>query len=393
MIALRRQKAVWTTLAAMGLLSTSCMFGRPAAAEPPLQLETLQTPIVEQVVFTVERGNVSENLIFEGQILLTEQEELFFGKTGRVQSVNTESGDRVEAGALIAEIETRDVTYDLEEAALALTLAENRLGKAKSARDYLLQDAELDLEIARLRLRSYEERDDVDSAELEIRRREVEQAELTLERISGGVGVVLANDFDQLQTDIALADLKVKRLEASLVESQVIAPFSGEVRLYETLVEGKAVTAYQPVAVVVNPDSYQITANLVREDLELLAEGMPVQLQLSYQNDAWIAGKLVRLPQPFGSGVGTQTIIEAENEADSDLLRAGASVTVMVELNKSEDTLWLEPDAILGFGADRYVLVNDQGVNREVAIELGLSNAEQVEIVRGVTEGMKVLGQ
>ncbi len=88
-----------------------------------------------------------------------------------VRSVNVQSGDLVAEGSLIAEIDTRNLAFDLEEAALTLALAEQRLKSADEVHAYDLQDARLELEIAQLQLKAYESCEEPDPAELEIRRR------------------------------------------------------------------------------------------------------------------------------------------------------------------------------------------------------------------------------
>ena len=394
MIRIKKQALFLVNLAASALVMSSCMFGRSAATtQPTLQLEALQTPITEQVVFTVERGNVTQSVTFEGQVVLTDQQELFFGQSGRVFAINVKSGDRVEEGALIAEIDTRDLSFDLEEAALTLALAETRFSHVADLQSYNVQEAEIDLEIAQLRLQSYERLEKPDAAELDIRRRQIEQAELTLERVKNGLDATVSTDVNQLQTAVMLAELRLERLQAALSDSQIVAPFSGEVRLLETLREGRAVNAYDPVATVVNPDSYQIVANLVRDDMERLSEGSRVELELPYQNSVRIEGEIVTLPQPFGGGVGTQTIISLVNPTDVELMRAGAAVIAVVNLVNSEDTLWLPPTAVRGFGSNRFVIINEQGASREVPVEVGLSNSEKVEILSGLAAGMQVVAQ
>lgn len=381
-------------LALSGLILTACTFGRPPQPETTqLQLPALQTPITEQIVFTVERGDVAQQIEFEGQISLAEQEELFFGNSGRVRSINVNGGDMVDAGTLIAEIDTRDLTFDLEEAALALELARQRLDRANEGQSFDLEDAQLELDIALLRLDALDETEDPDPTERSILQRQVDRAQLKLDRIAGGLGGASANDIDQLSVNVELAGLRFERLQASLADSQIVAPFDGEIRLYDVLAEGKAVNAFETVAVVVNPDSYAITANLVREDMEQLTEGMPVQLELPYLTGALVNGVINTLPQPFGSGAGTQTIISVTDPNDTALLRAGAGVNVSVDLAKSSETLWLPPSAVRGFGSNRFVTVSRQGVIQEIPVEIGLANSEQIEIVEGVEEGMQVLGQ
>ena len=264
---------------------------------------------------------------------------------------------------------------------------------AQELQGYDQQDTELDLAIAELRLSAYQAQEVVDPAELEIRQRQVDQAQLQVERAQNGVSSGGALDLFRYETNVALARLTLERLQASLADSQITAPFSGEVRLYDALKEGKSVNAYETVASVIDPDSYVITANLVRTELEQLYEGMPVAIYLPNSGNLRLEGLIDTLPQPFGRGTGTLPEIELANPEEAANLRAGTAVQIVVELARSEDTLWLPVDVIRGFGDNRFVLVNQGGTIQEVPVQLGLSNSKQVEIVEGGFEGMQVLGQ
>ena len=376
------------------LMLTACTFGRrQTPAADALDLPLLQTPTVTQDVAVVQRGDVAATLEFDGQVELAEQADLFFGQTGRVHAVNVVGGDTVAAGDVIAELDTRDLGFDMTAAELNLTLARERLADAEALRDYARQGAQLALEIAELRHQSYQQTDAPDPAELEIRRREVDRAKLALEQVEAGLGSSTGADVRGYQADVSLAELAVQRLEAALADSRLVAPFAGEVRLFEELEEGKVAAAYATVAQVVDPDSFRITANVVRADLERLYEGMPVQLKLPSRLGFTAAATIATLPQPFGSGAGGSVLITLDDPADAMSLREGSTVRAVVELSRSADALWLPTGAVRGFGNNRFVLVNNNGTVQEVPVTVGATNSDQVELLDGAFEGMEVLVQ
>ncbi len=201
-------------------------------------------------------------------------------------------------------------------------------------------------------------------------------------------------DLSRLEADLGLAELKIEQMAAKLTDAQIVSPFDGEVQLYPELIEGNGVPAYDAVARIVDPTSYEITASLVREDMEQLNEGMPVTVALGGVQGMALPGTITTLPQPFGRGLGTTTMITLDDPAATAQLRAGAPVNLAAELARQEDALWLPPDVVRGFGDNRFVLVQEAGGNvREVPIVIGASNGEQVEILDGVFEGMMVVGQ
>ncbi len=201
--------------------------------------------------------------------------------------------------------------------------------------------------------------------------------------------------MSRLEADLALAELKLQQVAAKLEDAQIVSPFDGEVQLYPELEEGKGVPAYEAVARLVDPASYEIVASLVRDDMEYLYEGMPVIARVSGAlGDTELSGVIATLPQPFGSGLGTSTIIALDDAEATAQLRAGAGIELAAELNRQEATLWLPPEAVRGFGENRFVLVEETGGSlNEVPIVVGVSNSEQVQILDGAFEGMTVVGQ
>jgi multidrug efflux pump subunit AcrA (membrane-fusion protein) len=384
------------TLIAVAMVSllAACTFGRqqPAPADA-LDLPLLQTPVIEQEVAAVQRGDVAATLEFDGQVELAQQADLFFGQTGRVRAVNVVSGDTVAPGDLIAELDTRTLDFDRQAAELNLALARERLDDAQALRAFELQEAQLAVEIAELRLQAYAQLDAPDQVELEIRGRAVTQAQLALQQVEEGLGSNAAADVRRNETDVALAELALARLDASLTDSQLIAPFAGEVRLFADLEVGRVATGYETVAQVVDPASFRITANVVRADLERLYEGMPVQLKLPSRLGFTADATITTLPQPFGSGTGGSVLIALDDPADTMSLREGSSVRAVAELSRSEDTLWLPVRAVRGFGRNRFVLINNNGTIQEIPVTVGAVNSDQVELIDGVFEGMEVLIQ
>lgn len=380
---------------ALTLTLAGCNFGRQPAATPlPLTISTPQPNqnLVEKMV-TVQRGDVVDTRVFPGKAALGKEEELFFIANGRIQDIHVESGDVVSAGALIAELNTRDLGYDIDLAEKNVKLASLQLEKVRQMATYNLEDAQRDLTIAELRLRKLQESSDASPIDIQIQTLQVERAQAALERLEAGLDTNAAYDVDRLTVLYEQAQTSLEKVQAALEDAQITAPFAGQVRFFDNLVEGEAAKAYEPVGTVVDPESLLVEANLVAEDLELLYEGMPVRVRLPNRAGRELPAQVARLPQPFGGGVGAATQVTLVNEEDKQMLRPGASVELLVEVERIEDALWLPPDAIRGFEGNYYVELNDAGVIRETPITIGLRTDEQVQILSGLEEGDEVLSK
>ncbi len=380
----------------LALTLSGCTFGRQTAPTPiPINIPATSGALrsAENLV-AVQRGDIVDIRSFPGEVSLATQEDLFFGASGRVQRLYVESGDLVTEGDLIAELDTRNLSLDIELAEKAARMAEQQVTEAQEVMAYDRENAQRNLDIAKLRLKALTQQEDPDPIAVEIQQLEIDRAQAALDRIDLGLDTRWEYDLERLTAEMDKAVVALMKLESSRSDAQIIAPFDGEVRLYEALAGGKAVQAaqaFEPVASIVDPDSLQIEANLVSEDLELLYEGMPVKISPVNQPSLLIEGEVSRLPQPFGTGVSTLTEVTLNGEAST--LRPGMSMEIIIELARSDDTLWLPIEALRGFNQNYYVEVRDGAATREAPVTIGLRGEDKVEILSGLSEGDQVVSQ
>ncbi len=95
---------------------------------------------------TVQRGNLTATVNAAGNITPHQQVALNFGQAGTVAKVYVKVGDRVQAGQVLAELDTTDLQLQLENARVNLRIAENKLAQTRSP------STEQDIANARARL-------------------------------------------------------------------------------------------------------------------------------------------------------------------------------------------------------------------------------------------------
>jgi len=381
------------------LLISGCGLVNQQPAPTPIPLPaTGSTNSLTTSTYTAELGDISAYASYSGKVAVAEEEDLFFRRSGRVTKVAVEDGDLVEKDTLIAELDTTILNIDLESALIGVEIAEENLADAEQRLLFNRRQAELNLDIAELALESYRERfsgdpDQIVSAGyrleegLKIQELQVEKAELSLVQIEDEIDPVI-------KLNLQRAELNLKRVQQSLLDSKIRAPFDGEVRFITLTEDNKeiAANAYSAVARVIKPDSLSVELNLSLSQLEELTEGMPVTILRSNNPDDFIEGKIDSLPRPFGSGVGTLTQVSIDNDSDKSKLIEGISVDVQVALASKEQALLIPITALYGVQDERYVYVQDStGQQTAVDVEIGVQNDESVEIVLGLTEGEVVV--
>jgi multidrug efflux pump subunit AcrA (membrane-fusion protein) len=361
------------------------------AGEPtPTPIPT--TAIALKPTYQVQSGEVVKTTKFAGRISPVVEEELYFRADGRIRSVFFRRNDTIKQGDVVAELEIDALERELVAAELELQRAEVALDEAKRKLEYDRLVAQKQLEIAQIRLDGVDADRNSTHAEVEAQRKAVELAEIELERIGNEVSPLLTGDLER-------AAYAVEKLNQTIAESQIIAPFDGML-LSLTLTPGQAVTAYAPVATLADPKQLEISANILSDQLQLLAEGMPVTMELASRPGQKLDGAVRRLPYPYGSGGSGQTLEEKDKSTrvtvDATAEEAGFAlgdlVNVTAIIERKDSVVWVPPQAIRNFNGRRFAVVQDGDVQRRVDVEIGIQAEDRVEIETGLQVGQTVVG-
>lgn len=430
--------------------TTACDVGGGQAASKE---EPTPTPIPTSVVptnptYVVQRGDVIRELQFSGRIAPVVEQELFFRSGGYVKEVYARRNDEVEEGDLLAELEVPDLLNQItqKEAELQsvqmdqdrrITEAENsvraanlRLAKLEASRSASqLVGARIDLEKARTALQDaraeYNESLDRHWEKPDVREgyaRAVRNAEWNVEVAEARYQDALRArertnyDIELAEMDLELAEMRLaeietglevtrtvlslKRLEDQLNDAQVIAPFDGEI-LSINVIEGRQVQAYNQVMILADMSQLEVSADLLDSEMSELSEEMEVLAEFVNQPGEELTGFIRRLPYPFGGG----GLSDAETEEDSSVritlpaleessdidYDVGDRLRITVEIDRSEDTLYLPPQAVRTFEGRSFVVVQEETGQRRVDVRIGLRSDERLEILEGVSEGQTVV--
>ena len=336
---------------------------------------------------------VVKRLEFSGRISPVVEEDLVFRTSGRVRSVTAKRNDMVIAGQVLAELEIDNLERELEGAQLDLERAQVRLAQAEDEHTYELQVAQTNLDVANLRLQSMQSGVAPDPFAVAIQEREVQLAQLALDRLAEGIDPLL-------RSDVTRAEFSVQKLEAEIGEARIVAPFDGQL-LSMSLTPGQAIEAYAPVSTLADISALEVSADLVSNQMTDLVEGMSAEIFLVSRPGVTLQGSVRQLPYPYGSGGRGNTVEDLDKstrvsifadpgEADFEL---GDLVRVNVELERKADVLWLPPQALRIFDGRRFALLQDGDVQRRVDVEVGIETQDRVEIESGLEEGQVVIGQ
>ena len=386
--------AATLTLAACSLLPENQITGA-SSNEPPTPTPIPTAVVPMQPRYTVKRGEVVDEVVFNGRVSPVIEEELFFRTDGRVRATYAKRDDMLTEGQVIAEFEIAALERDLASATLDLERAQSRLETAERDLAFDVETAEANLEIARLELARLRAAAVPDQTAVRVQEERVRLAEIAVERLKSGIDPLLRNDVER-------ATLQVDKLQAEIAESTIVAPFDGQL-LSMNLLAGQAVEGYRPIASIADVNSLEVAATLMSSQMEGLAEGMEVKITAVRRPGLELTGIIRQLPYPYGSG-GNPSVSNVEERDDTTRIELNESleeagmelgdlVRVEVIRERKEDVLWLPPQALRNFDGRRFAVLEENGSQRRVDVEVGIETAERVEIETGLEEGQTVVGQ
>jgi len=225
--------------------------------------------------------------------------------------------------------------------------------------------------------------------------KEVELAQLDLQRAQEGVDPLL-------QKDVERAQLTVARLQAQVDTGRMYAPFDGVVTGVSAY-PGRAATAYKTLIVVADLAELEVNAELSSRIMQDMSEGMEASIVFSNIPGTSLRGVVRQMPYPYGRGGSGKTLEEQDKATHITLdprqmegldIETGMLAKVTIVLEQRDDALRLPKEAIRLFAGRRFVVVEGEGaVQQRADVKLGLEGDDYVEIEQGATEGQVVIGQ
>jgi len=432
------------TTVILGACATGSSSGGDAEATP--------TPIPTSVVpnnptYVVQRGDVIRLLQFSGRIAPVLEEELFFKTGGYVDEVYFSRNDDVVEGDLLAELEVTDlknqivqkeaellsVRMDIDrrttQAQNAVRAAELRLAKLQSSvSNTSIIGARINLERARERLsdaqdeynksldRDWEKEEvrdryaeNVRDAEWNLELAEAQYADALKAKERNAYDIELSQmDLDQammglteIETglDITRTILSLERLEDQLNDARIVAPFTGTV-LQTSIVEGKQIQGYNTMMVLADPTELEISADLQDSEMGELEEEMAIVAEFVNRPGEEYAGQIRRLPYPYSGGAKSDSVDDDDQSTRITLegidpvekgWRIGDRLRITTELERSEATLWLPPQAVRTFEGRSFVVIQDGSAQRRMDVRIGIRSDDRLEILDGLEEGQTVI--
>ncbi|KAB2905116.1 MAG: HlyD family efflux transporter periplasmic adaptor subunit [Anaerolineae bacterium] len=405
-------------------------------------------PAVARPTYTVQRGNVEEELVFTGRWLPRDQVALSFEVSGVTRQVNVRRGDAVTAGQLLADLQIDDLENQLESAQLELQTALANADTSAQGSVQSVEDAEIsyansnlslqstiagvpwtsvataqtNLESAEIALDDAERayRDAVShpeqaAANVDNAYKQLQNAQISLQNAQYNYFQAAQNyqnyqfQIDQAENELIRSELALERaredqaqgsqdpsvlsiqlqiqqIQDQIIQSSLFAPIDGEV-LEITIQPGDSVQAYSAVITIGRSEPKEAVASIPIGDAQRLSIGLVGICQVLNMPETAVQCAVRQIPLSASDADQTTRVA-----ASLDNVPAGQLIEITMPVDVREDVLWLPPAAIRTFQNRTFVVIQTVDGPRSVDVMLGLETDERVEIISGVNEGDIVEG-
>jgi RND family efflux transporter MFP subunit len=316
-------------------------------------------------VLRVKKVPLSRVIHIDGELQPLNETEIISQLPGVVKEIRYKVGDLVLAGAVVAMIQSKDLTDRLSAIEAAVKDAEEDLRDKEKQ----FQNAENEFANAReLLRRDLIARRVVDDAE--------EAANLT------------RAEKDVAQTQLAQRQSMLDQERYLLTLTRLVAPFAGVVT--RRWVERDAsVSPSTPVLSIAQTEPMRVAVPIMSEDANWLRPGMTVRLRIDDFPDHEIEGKVAQItPAETTPGAATAEVHLFNRDG---LLKPGMKAAGLVLPSEAQEVLLVPQECIIDSEGKSYLYTAVAGKAERKAVVKGLQQSGKVVITAGLEEGEFVI--
>jgi membrane fusion protein (multidrug efflux system) len=326
------------------LLSLALGLGCQASAGG-VEKKAADAEVVEQpspvVVGTVERGAITATISAASTIEAERQVTVHSESVGRLVDLTVEEGDKVKEGQVLARIR-----FDAQ--ANSLLRANTSLAKAQT--DF----------------------------------QRIEQ--LYNERVLGH------EEYQKARNQLDIAELDLRDRAREMKNTKVTAPFTGTITLRK-VTEGGFVTNGAELLQITDFNTLVARVFVPEKELDRIKVGQEALVIGKAAKGRKGTGKVLRISPTVDAGTGTvkMTVALPQELAGAQGFLPGMYAEVTLTVDHREGVALVPKGAIVHDEEQAYVFVPEADKARRVRVELGLQDAERVEILKGLGAGDAVI--
>ncbi len=358
----------------------------------------------------VEKSDIREILVETGIIKPQVGAQVKIGtrSTGKITNVYVKTGDAVKRNQLVATIDDREITKEIDRLNASLNRAINNLKKINLTYPGKIREAEEDIAFrtAKYKLTRIEKERQgellkkgyISQSALDKTETEYDQALSDLEKAKES----LKRIKDEYRSEVKIAEADIKTIKESIEKEEIRLSYT---RIYSpmdgiisdvTAQEGETIVTGLQVANLITilvPNRLEMWIYVDETDIGGVKKTMKVEYYVDTYPDKVFYGSIDRIyPQPvIKDNIVYYLAIVHIQQKDALLLRPEMTTHVRIIAREKKNVL-AAPNAAIKYEEGRQVVYKVTGNNnvKKLPVQIGIRGEEQTEIISGVAEGEEI---
>lgn len=282
----------------------------------------------------VSRQPLARELVAVGSLRADESVTLASEVAGRITRIAFQEGQPVKAGALLFELDDAIVAAEREQARASVDLAR---------------------------------RNDQRAADLFERK------------------LLAAQERDEVAAELRLQEASLLLAQARFEKTRILAPFGGVVGL-RLVSPGDYVDAGQALVDLQAIDPLKVDFRLPEQALSAVATGQTLRVEVESAPGQVFEGQVYAI-DPLVADDTRSIAVRARLANPGLALRPGQFASVRLEVERKEDALVIDEQAIFPSGDKQFVYIVSEGKAELREVSIGQRQPGQVEVLAGLEEG------
>ena len=188
--------------------------------------------------------------------------------------------------------------------------------------------------------------------------------------------------------DVQLEKLKLESILDELRKSRLVAPFDGVVVYRSKYFAGDYVNAYSSVAQTADPRELILTYRGFDADEFQMGTTVDVTHRKKHYTAEVIMTPLY-LPPDTPPEYRDTILVKLETMPPE--VESGEMATISITIEKHEDVVILPRHLVRNYLNRSFVYILEDDIKKERIVQTGIETATEVEIVKGISEGDKIV--
>ena len=329
--------------------------------------QQIQNTVLEVGVATVRAGDSKINVTLPATTTAFEAANIFARASGYIEKRYVDIGDRVKAGALLADITAPELDHQISQAEATLTQDRAALKQTQASRDLAQVTNARDSDLVKKGWLTLQQGDN---------------DRLTLEAQEAAVGVAQAN--------IAAQEAQIRILQQEKAYQRVVAPFDGVIT-QRNIDNGSLVTSGSTfMFTLMHPDVIRTQVFVPQDEAFGLGPGVDAVVRVPEIPDRPFPGKVTRIATALQPGSRT-LLTEIDVPNPDGALNPGIYCTVELFIPRKTPSMIVPADAVVFDQNGLHVAVVENGTAHLQKITIARDFGKEVEVHDGVKPGDQVI--